>query len=117
MSLLSNLKSSKSKSSSKTSYTLPEIVGIMYLIGEGKTKQELVEITGRTAHTLQYKFYEGTVNMTQKDGTVKTSIRSVRKYESMEELFKDHGKVFTQELQDKYIEEYLRSLQVVEQAS
>jgi hypothetical protein len=35
----------------------------------------------------------------------------------MEELFEAHGKVFTQELQDQYIEEYLRSLQVVEQAS
>ena len=54
-------------------------------IGEGKTKQELVEITGRSVHTLQYTFYEGTVNMTQKDGTVKTFIRSVRKYESMED--------------------------------
>jgi len=116
MSLLNNLKSSKSKSAgNKKSYTLPEIVGILYLInalqGQKDWKHILSEKTGRSKHSLQYKFFEGRVGFTDpKTGEVEETTRSVAKYATMEELFEAHGKVFTQELQDQYIENYLKQL-------
>jgi hypothetical protein len=116
MSLLNNLKSSKSKSAgNKKSYTLPEIVGILYLInalqGQKDWKHILSEKTGRSKHSLQYKFFEGQVAFTDpKTGEVKETIRSVAKYNTIEELFADHSVQWSQELEDSYIENYLKQL-------
>lgn len=109
--LLNSLKSNKANNgSSKSSYSLKEVVGILHLRSIGKSKAEIVQLTGRSAHSLQYKFYEGNVQMAQKDGTIKTVCRSVLKYASMTELFADHGAEWSQDKQDELIEAFLTDL-------
>lgn len=116
--LLNSLKSNKANNgSSKSSYSLKEVVGILHLRSIGKTKAEIVQLTGRSTHSLQYKFFEGQVQMAQKDGTVKTVCRSVNKYASMIELFADHNAEWSQEKQDELIEAFLVELANKEQAA
>ena len=114
--LLNSLKGNKATNgSSKSSYSLKEVVGILHLRSIGKSKAEISQLTGRSAHSLQYKFYEGEVQMAQKDGTVKTVCRSVNKYSSMVELFTDHNAEWSQEKQDELIEAFLTELAEKEQ--
>jgi hypothetical protein len=93
---------------------LTEIVGIIYLRSEGKSKQEIAQLTGRSVHSLQYKFYEGPVQLKDKDGNVKTVTRSILKYTSMEELYADHGQAWSAEDQNARVEEFLNNLTIVE---
>lgn len=88
MSLLNQFNNTRksSASSSKVSYTLDEILFIMKLFADGVSLDDISAVTGRSKHTLRYKFLEGEVILNGKP-----VIRSVKKYSSMEELFTDHG--------------------------
>jgi len=123
MSLLNNLKTSKTKSTSnKKPYTLQEIVGVMYLIDQLKDQKDfknlLSEKTGRSKFSLQYKFFGKTVSITNaKTGEVNTSIRSIQQYDTIQALFDAHNVKWTQETEDSYVENYLKTLAVEEVAS
>ena len=82
MSLLTSLKQAGGGAGGKKKYQLNEILFVMSCIAEKKTKKEIAAITGRSEHSLQYKFYENEVN---------GKVRSIRKYESMQALYDDNG--------------------------
>lgn len=83
--LLDNIKSAKGSTSIRQSYTLNEILFIMKLLSDGTSLEEVSSITGRSKHTLRYKFLEGEVVLNGKP-----VVRSVKKYKDMQELFADH---------------------------
>jgi hypothetical protein len=89
MNLLENIKSNNTAKGTKQTYTLDEILFVMKQLSDGKTVQDVSALTGRSVHTLRYKFLEGEVILNGK-----AVIRSVKKYATMEELFADHGVEF-----------------------
>ena len=86
MNLLENIKSNNTAKGTKQTYTLDEILWVMKQLSDGKTVQDVSALTGRSVHTLRYKFLEGEVVLNGKP-----VVRSVKKYKTMEELFSDHG--------------------------
>ena len=105
--LLDSLKTSSQKTGSgKQSYSLNEILFIMSLFAEGNTLDQVSEISGRSKHTLRYKFLEGEVVLNGK-----AVVRSVKKYKDMQELFADHKAewIGDQDIKDR-IEEYKQSI-------
>ena len=84
--LLDAIKSSNTRTgSTKQSYSLDEILFVMNLLAQGKTLDEVSATTGRSKHTIRYKFLENEVVINGK-----AVVRSVKKYKDMQELFADH---------------------------
>lgn len=75
----------------RSEYGLTEIVGILDLINEGVKIKDLSLLTGRSVHSLRYKFFEKTALKG------KEKPRSIQQYESMEALYNDHGAVYSAE--------------------
>jgi len=73
---------SKGSSDSKQTYSLDEVLCIMAMFQSGLKPAQVSELTGRTVHTLRYKFLEGEIVL----NGVRT-IRSIRKYSSAAELY------------------------------
>ena len=88
--LLDAIKSNNTRTgSTKQSYSLNEILFIMSLLAQDTALSEVAAITGRSQHTLRYKFLEGEVVLNGK-----AVVRSVKKYKDMQELFADHKAEF-----------------------
>jgi hypothetical protein len=76
------LNATSSKASSKKTYEINEVLGIMAMFQSGLKPQQVAELTGRSVHTLRYKFLEGEIEL----NGVKT-VRSVKRFANIEELF------------------------------
>ena len=81
-------------------YTLTEVVGILSLIEEGVKVAEISLLTGRSIHSLRYKFFE---KATLKG---KTSPRSVSQYPTLEDLYKAHDVNFSLEEHQNRVTEF-----------
>jgi hypothetical protein len=100
MDLVQSLKTqSTAGSREKVSYGLNEVLAILYMITVEKlTKAQISEITGRSKHTLQYKFFEGEIVLNGK-----RQIRSMKRFSTTKEIF-DHYKteyVGDEDVQDR----------------
>jgi hypothetical protein len=100
MDLLNALKTQKNVGArEKVAYSLNEVLAILYMITVEKlTKAQISEITGRSKHTLQYKFFEGEIVLNGK-----RQIRSMKRFSSTKEIF-DHYKteyVGDEDVQDR----------------
>jgi hypothetical protein len=69
-------------SSNKKSYEFNEVLGIMAMFQSGLKPQQVAELTGRSVHTLRYKFLEGEIEL----NGVKT-IRSIKRFSSLQEIY------------------------------
>jgi fructoselysine-6-P-deglycase FrlB-like protein len=84
MDMLNTLKTQKNSGArEKKAYTLNEVLAILYMFTVEKlTKAQVSEITGRSKHTLQYKFLEGEIILNGK-----RVIRSMKRFNSTAEIF------------------------------
>ena len=73
---------SKGNGDSKQTYSLNEVLCIMAMFKSGLKPAQVSELTGRSVHTLRYKFLEGEIVL---NGV--RMIRSVRKYSTAAELY------------------------------
>jgi len=73
---------SSSKSSDKKSYELNEVLGIMAMFQAGLKPKQVSELSGRSVHTLRYKFLEGEIEL----NGVKT-VRSIKRFSSLQEIY------------------------------
>jgi len=81
--LVQGFKDSTVKTSSdKKAYSLDEVLTIMAMFKSGLKPAQVSELTGRSVHTLRYKFLEGEIIL----NGVKT-IRSIRRFASAAELY------------------------------
>ena len=90
----------KTLEQARKEYSLVEIVGIMNLINNGVKIKDIVKLSGRSVHSLRYKFFEK-ATLKGKDAP-----RSVMQYATTEELFKAHNQTYSEELHQQMIEEY-----------
>jgi hypothetical protein len=108
--LLNALNTKKSSNSAnRQTFQLTEVVGILNMIGNGATIADLVKATGRSKHSLNYKFYEGPIQVRKEingEEVVETQIRSLRRFATMEELYAHYGQKWSQEDQDLRIEQF-----------
>lgn len=103
---LQNLKNTGSAAARKT-WTLTEVVGIMALINEGKSKKDIAQLTGRSVHSLQYKFFEGEIKG-KEEGT--RTVRSVKQYATMEALYAAHKTTYSAEDLAKRVADFQATL-------
>lgn len=100
------------KQSTRQTYSLDEILFIMKLLSDQVSLDEVSKITGRSKNTLRYKFLEGEVVINGK-----TVVRSVKKYNSMQQLFEDHNTPYLGDDDVKArIEQYRTKLNTTQQA-
>ena len=69
-------------SSDKKGYVLNEVLTIMAMFQEGLKPKQVSELTGRSVHTLRYKFLEGEIEL---NGV--TTIRSIKRFSSLAEIY------------------------------
>lgn len=74
--------STKKTNQDKRPYVLNEVLCIMAMFKSGLKPKQVSELTGRSVHTLRYKFLEGEIEL----NGVKT-IRSVKRFNSTSEIF------------------------------
>ena len=88
MDMLNALKTQSTGSREKTPYALNEILAILHMFTVEKLKPaQVAEITGRSVHSLRYKFLEGEIVLNGKK-----QIRSMKRFNSVQEIFV-HSKV------------------------
>ena len=100
MDLLNQVKSSGNNGSSRSEYSLTEIVGILTLIQEGMKISDISLLTGRSVHSLRYKFFEKTALKG------KEKPRSIHQYATTAELFEAHGATYSEEDLQRRINEF-----------
>jgi len=110
---LKSLKAAKSTSTRKT-WSLTEVVGILSLIDQNLNKKEISGLTGRSVHSIQYKFFEGEIK--GKEEGSKT-IRSVKQYATMEALYASFDATFSQEDLDARLVEFNSTLNRTSEAA
>ena len=76
---------SESKSN-RQDYSLDETLATIQMFKEGLKAKDVSALTGRSAHSLRYKFLEGEIILNGKK-----TIRSVRKYNTIQEIYTAHG--------------------------
>jgi len=88
-------------------FTLTEIVGVLALVNEGFSLEEIAKLTNRKVASLNYKFRE---NETLVKG-VRTT-RSVKKYKTMEDLYagEEPGASYSEEDVERRIAEFKASV-------
>lgn len=91
--LLQNFKNAaKSAKGDKVPYILDEVLTIMAMFEEKLKPAQVSDLTGRTVHTLRYKFLEGEIELkNKKTGEVKTVIRSIKRFNSTAEIYTHFG--------------------------
>ena len=83
MDMLNVLKTQSTGSREKTPYALNEILAILHMFSvERLGRVQVAEITGRSAHSLRYKFLEGEIVLNGKK-----QIRSIKRFNSIQEIF------------------------------
>ena len=88
MDLVNALKTQTSTSREKAPYSLNEILAILHMFTVEKLKPaQVAEITGRSVHSLRYKFLEGEIVLNGKK-----QIRSMKRFNTVQEIF-THSKV------------------------
>ena len=88
MDLVNALKTQASGSREKIGYTLDEVLAILYMFTVEKLKpKQVAEITGRSVHSLRYKFLESEIVLNGKK-----MIRSMKRFNSVQDIF-THYKV------------------------
>lgn len=105
MDLLNSAKNQSSSNSSRLEYSLTEIVGVLSLIQEGMKIQEISMLTGRSVHSLRYKFFEKTALKG------KEKPRSVHQYATIEALFEAHGERYSEENLQQKVNEFKAKIQ------
>lgn len=83
MDLVQGLKAAVTGSREKVPYTLNETLAILHMFTVEKLKpKQVAEITGRSVHSLRYKFLEGEISLNGKKMT-----RSMKRFNSVQEIF------------------------------
>jgi hypothetical protein len=82
---MTEVKASTARSNRKE-YTLDETLAIIQMFEEGLKPKEVEALTGRSAHSLRYKFLEGEIVLNGK-----SVIRSVKRFKSVGEIYAAHG--------------------------
>lgn len=86
--LVSGFKSATKKGSAdKRPYVLDEVLCIMAMFRSGMKPKQVSELTGRSVHTLRYKFLEGEIELNGEK-----TIRSVKRFGATSEIY-THYKV------------------------
>ena len=86
MDMLNALKTQSTGSREKTPYTLDEVLAIIYMFTAEQLKpSQVAEITGRSVHSLRYKFLEGEIVLNGKK-----QIRSMKRFNSTQEIFEHY---------------------------
>jgi len=70
----------------KKEYSLSEVLGIMQMFKEGLKVSQVAELTGRSVHSLRYKFLEGEIILNGK-----SVIRSIRQHTTLAALYTAHN--------------------------
>lgn len=105
MDLLNQVKSSNGNNSSRTEYSLTEIVGILAMLNEGIKVTDISLMTGRSVHSLRYKFLE------KKALKGKDKPRSIHQYASTEELYQSFGVEYSEEDLQRRVNEFKASIE------
>ena len=94
---LNGFQSSVGSSNGKTKkdYNLTEVLGIMQMFKEGLKVSQVSELTGRSVHSLRYKFLEGEIILNGKKVQ-----RSIRQYATLEDLYTAHGEAIPADIED-----------------
>ena len=83
MDLVQGLKNQSSGGREKAPYTLNETLAILHMFTVEKLKpSQVADITGRSVHSLRYKFLEGEIVLNGKK-----QIRSMKRFNSVQEIF------------------------------
>ena len=86
MDLINALKTQATGAREKTAYTLDEVLSILHMFTVEKLKpSQVADITGRSVHSLRYKFLEGEIVLNGKK-----QIRSMKRFNSVQEIFESY---------------------------
>lgn len=84
--LVQGLKDATKGNRDRVKYTLDETLAIMAMFKSGLKPKQVSELTGRTVHTLRYKFLEGEIELNGEK-----VIRSVKRFASTAEIYTHFG--------------------------